>query len=130
MYFTSTSGWMSFTGGNLMISAYITDQPVDVEEETDTKLPVTYALMQNYPNPFNPTTTIKYQLPENQFVKVEIFNTLGENVNTLVNQNQDAGEYSINWNGKSSSGQSLASGTYFYRIKAGSLCRSKKDDDD
>jgi len=126
MFYLSASGWQNFTWGNLMISAYTTDQPVGVDEETDTNLPVTYALMQNYPNPFNPTTTIKYQLPENQFVKVEIFNALGEVVNTLVNQSQDAGEYTINWNGKSNSGQSLASGTYFYRIKAGSFVEVKK----
>lgn len=77
-------------------------------------------------NIYTPKGTIKYQLPENKFVKVEIFNTLGENVNTLVNQNQDAGEYTINWNGKSRSGLSLASGTYFYRIKAGSFVEVRK----
>ena len=82
--------------------------------------------MQNYPNPFNPGTTIRYQLPEQQFVKIEIFNSLGEVVNTIVNQNQTAGEYSINWNGRNSSGQSLASGIYIYRIKAGSFVDSKK----
>ena len=126
MYYLSSTGWLNFPGGNLMISAYITDQPVGVEEEKDSKLPVTYSLMQNYPNPFNPTTAIKYQLPENQFVKLEIFSALGEVVNTLVNQTQDAGEYTVNWNGKNRSGQSLASGTYFYRIKAGSFVEVKK----
>jgi hypothetical protein len=126
MYYTSVSGWQNFTGGNLMISAYVTDQPVGVDDGTNSNLPATYSLMQNYPNPFNPTTTIRYQLPEQQFVKIEIFNSLGEIVNTIVNQNQDAGEYSFNWNGKNSSGHSLASGIYIYRIKAGSFVDSKK----
>jgi FlgD Ig-like domain/Carboxypeptidase regulatory-like domain/PQQ-like domain len=126
MYYTSALGWQNFTGGNLMISAFITDQVVGVDDETNSNLPVTYSLKQNYPNPFNPITTIKYQLPEQQFVKVEIFNSIGEVVNTIVNQNQNAGEYSVVWNGKNSSGQSLASGIYIYRIKAGSFVEVKK----
>jgi hypothetical protein len=126
MYFTRTSGWLNFTGGNLMISAYITDQAVGVDDETNSNVPATYSLMQNYPNPFNPATTIKYQLPEQQFVKVEIFNALGQVVNILVNQSQDAGEYTVNWNGKNNYGQNLASGIYFYRLQAGSFVETKK----
>ena len=126
MYYTNSTGWQNFTAGNLMISAYVTDQPVGVDGNGISEVPATYSLMQNYPNPFNPGTTIRYQLPEQQFVKIEIFNSLGEVVNTIVNQNQTAGEYSINWNGRNSSGQSLASGIYIYRIKAGSFVDSKK----
>jgi hypothetical protein len=75
-------------------------------------VPKEFALVQNYPNPFNPSTTIQYSLKDQGSVKLEIYNSLGQLVNTLVNQVQDAGVYKVNFNASS-----LASGVYFYKIK-------------
>jgi hypothetical protein len=74
-------------------------------------VPMQYDLAQNYPNPFNPSTTIQYDLPENGNVNLAIYNTLGEQVASLVDTRQEAGSYEINWNAAN-----LASGVYFYRL--------------
>ncbi len=76
-------------------------------------VPETFALHQNFPNPFNPSTKIQYDIPADANVSVTIFNILGENVATLVNDYQSAGEYVIEWDGSDA-----ASGIYFYKITA------------
>lgn len=84
-------------------------------------IPEEYLLEQNYPNPFNPTTTIQYALPEDQHVQLEIFNTRGEKVRTLVNAFKPAGTFQIQWNGRDDQGMLMPTGLYFYRISAGSF---------
>ena len=80
-----------------------------------------FNLEQNYPNPFNPSTTIKYGIPERTFVELRIFDILGREVELLVNKEQDAGNYKIDFNaGK------LASGIYLYKLKAGDFVETKK----
>ncbi len=81
----------------------------------------TFQLNQNYPNPFNPSTEIKYSIPSKSLVTLKIFNILGKEIETLVNETKDAGEYSINFNSKD-----LTSGIYFYRITAGKYSAIKK----
>lgn len=81
-------------------------------------LPQVFHLNQNYPNPFNPSTTIRYQLPAASKVSVKIYNILGQEVLTLVNKQQAAGYYSLNWNGKNSQGCQVTSGVYIYRLVA------------
>ncbi|NIV91836.1 S8 family serine peptidase [candidate division KSB1 bacterium] len=91
--------------------------------------PNTYRLAQNYPNPFNPTTLITYTLPPdhgNENVTLEIFNTLGQKIRTLVNATQTTGNYQIEWNGKSDRGKQVASGPYVYRLQAGQFVQMKK----
>lgn len=83
--------------------------------------PSYYELYQNYPNPFNPATTIRYAVKENNNVKLEIFNVLGQKIKTLINEYKTAGEYSFVFNASS-----LASGVYIYRIESGSYVNSKK----
>ncbi len=90
----------------------------DVEKD---EMPVTYSLSQNYPNPFNPTTQIKYSILNAGNVSLKIFDVLGREVADLVNQNQDAGHYTVNFNASS-----LSSGIYFYRIESGSFTSVKK----
>jgi|GEM_PF-672853 len=85
-----------------------------------------YRLEQNFPNPFNPTTTINYSLKENSDVQIIIFNTLGRKVRTLVDKNEAAGHYSVRWDGKNDIGNFVATGLYFYKIKAGSFIETKK----
>ena len=84
-------------------------------------IPTEFALSQNYPNPFNPTTSISFSLPEASDVRLEIFNIQGQKVTTLVNKQLEAGNHSINWDGRDA-----ASGVYFYRIDAGSFTETKK----
>jgi len=89
-------------------------------------LPTEYALEQNYPNPFNPTTTIKYALPDNGIVKIKVYDILGREVKALVNENQVAGYYSIEWNGTDNRGLRVASGVYMYRIEANNFKKTVK----
>ena len=90
------------------------------------ELPTSFALMQNFPNPFNPTTTIRYQLPEQRDVNITVFNLLGQAVRTLVNQTLDAGTYGVVWDGRNDQGQLVGSGVFFYRMKAGGYVEQRK----
>ena len=81
-------------------------------------IPTSYALYQNYPNPFNPSTTIKFDLPVDSRVTVEVYNLLGQRVRTLVNETRKAGYHVAEWNGTGDAGQLLSSGVYFLRIDA------------
>jgi hypothetical protein len=89
-------------------------------------IPWQYALEQNFPNPFNPTTTIRYQIAENSDVKISVYNIAGQLVQTVVNENQIPGKYTAVWDGKNSSGQNVASGIYFLKMKAGEFSKVRK----
>jgi hypothetical protein len=89
--------------------------------EGQPEVPVSYSLSQNYPNPFNPSTTIRFALPKSGLVELRVYNTLGQEVATLVNEERNAGTYSAQWNAGS-----LASGVYFYRLEVGSFVDTKK----
>lgn len=78
-------------------------------------------LFQNYPNPFNPSTTISFSIPEEDFVSLKVFNSLGEEVAKLINETKPAGNYSVSFNASD-----LTSGVYFYKINAGSFVEIKK----
>lgn len=80
-----------------------------------------YSLEQNYPNPFNPSTTIKFQLPTDGFVTLKVYDILGNEVTTLINEQKPQGRYEVNFNASS-----LASGVYIYKIQTGSFISSKK----
>ena len=80
-----------------------------------------YLLEQNFPNPFNPTTTIKYSIPITNKVCLTLFNLLGEQLTTLVNEEKIAGNYSVKFNATN-----LPSGVYFYQLKAGEYTSVKK----
>ena len=84
-------------------------------------VPSRYLLSQNYPNPFNPVTTIKYNIPQDGFVVLKIYDILGREVRTLANGEKSAGNYSVTLNASS-----LASGVYFYRLSAGNYTSIKK----
>ena len=87
----------------------------------EVKAPVKFALEQNYPNPFNPSTNIKYSLPVDANVELRIFNILGQEVKTLVNQISKAGFYTVEWDGKDNLNQKVASGIYIYSFHAKSV---------
>ncbi len=90
------------------------------------QVPTQFGLSQNYPNPFNPTTKIQYQLPQNSKVSLVIYDMLGQKVKTLVNSENEAGYYTIEWNGIGDNGTYVTSGLYIYRLEAGSYVATKK----
>ena len=90
-------------------------------KNTKTNLPTTYSLSQNYPNPFNPSTVISYQLSESSNVTLKVYDILGREIKTLVNQRQNAGAYHVSFDATG-----LSSGVYFYRIVAGNFSETKK----
>jgi flavodoxin len=110
------------SGGKVTIT--LGESPVFIEEISNTSIeetgsitPKGFQLNQNYPNPFNPTTTICYQLPVCSKVNLKIYDILGNEVRTLVNENKAAGYHSVVWNGADNSGRQLSSGVYFYSLK-------------
>ncbi len=105
----------SFTPGSVDIRT-----PLDADDD-QFGLPDVLSLKQNYPNPFNPSTTIKYSLPERSHVDLRIFNILGQEVETLVDNTKPAGEYEITWQAGN-----VASGIYFYRLSYQDRVLTKK----
>jgi hypothetical protein len=91
-----------------------------VREITD-DVPTSFSLEQNYPNPFNPSTTIQFTLPCPIYVTLKVYNTLGEEVVTLISENLPAGKHQAEWNP-----HGLAGGIYFYRLRAGGFVETKK----
>ena len=90
------------------------------------QIPESFGLSQNYPNPFNPQTTIAYQLPTASRVTVEVFNILGQLVKTLVDAEQQAGTYSVVWDGRDGNGLKVNSGIYFCRFRAAEYSKIQK----
>ena len=89
-------------------------------------LPVEFSLKQNYPNPFNPVTNIQFDLPEQSLVKLSIYNLLGQEVVSLVNNQLNAGSHLIQWNGQDAQGVQVSTGLYIYSIQAGNFTDQKK----
>jgi len=91
---------------------------VSVEKEN---LPDKYDLMQNYPNPFNPSTSIEYTVPSNEYVSLKVYDILGNEIVTLVNQQKEAGKYKVEFDASS-----ISSGIYYYKIQAGNFIQVRK----
>jgi len=101
------------------------EPPVTVVGPLD-QVPSAYSLKQNYPNPFNPVTSISYDIPEAATVTLRVYDLLGRDVRTLVNQQQAPGSYIAIWNGTDNSGAEIATGVYIYRLEAGQFISAKK----
>ena len=89
-------------------------------------VPVIYSLYQNHPNPFNPVTTLRYDLPENSFVNINIYDLMGRNIRSLVKSQQTAGYRSIQWNATNNLGEPVSAGMYIYMIQAGEFRQARK----
>ncbi len=89
-------------------------------------IPTFFSLEQNHPNPFNPETEIRFRIPETAHVVLKVYNTLGQEIRTLVEAYYEAGYYSVRWDGRDKNGRVVASGVYLYRLQVGSFWQVKK----
>jgi outer membrane protein assembly factor BamB len=114
--------------GNERRTGFFEDITTEVVEgdQPEPVVPGRYSLYQNYPNPFNPETTICYSLAQTGRAELIIYNVLGQEVATLVDRHQMAGEHQILWDGTDLSGHPVSSGLYFYRLQAGDFSETKK----
>ncbi|MDQ3019532.1 MAG: YCF48-related protein [Bacteroidota bacterium] len=109
-----------FVGGGGMIKKTTTGGVIAIEN-TSSFIPDEFILEQNYPNPFNPNTVISYQLRVSSFISLKVYDLLGKQVATLINEKQNAGRYSVDFNGSN-----LPSGIYFYKIETGNFSETRK----
>ena len=110
---------------------YFDDLVIQVERSTVSNaeaghLVYDFRLLSNYPNPFNPITVIRYELKMKTNVKINIFDLLGKEVCTLVDQIQPAGSYSVIWDGTAKQGHPVGAGMYFFRLEAENYIRTRK----
>ena len=106
--------------GDTNVKIQLSTSPLSVKQ-TSGNVPKQFNLSQNYPNPFNPTTVIEYSLPKSGAVKLAVYDILGREVSSLVNENQLAGSYKVQFNA-----DKLASGIYFYQIRSGNFISTKR----
>ncbi len=112
-------------GSPVARAAYTRTLVTDVGDDNQS-LPEVFSLSQNYPNPFNPNTTISFDLPERSDALLTVHNLLGQAIITLSHGMLSSGKHEIEWDGRDSDGESVASGVYFYRLQAGQYTQSRK----
>ncbi|OGU82671.1 MAG: hypothetical protein A2W11_03200 [Ignavibacteria bacterium RBG_16_35_7] len=119
-FIDSETGWVVGQNGKILktTNGGIT---TFVDEKESNFIPDKFYLSQNYPNPFNPTTSIQYAVSSRQFVSLKVYDILGNEIETLVNEEKQVGTYELTWNAAS-----LSSGVYFYQLKAGNFIETKK----
>jgi parallel beta-helix repeat protein len=122
-YWRVSSKNSSGTSGSSAVGTFKTSNVTSVEQEA---IPTEFSLDQNYPNPFNPATVINYSLPINSFVTLKVFDMLGREVKTLINNEVVAGRHAVEWKGDDNSGNRVATGVYVYRVSADNFVSSKK----
>jgi hypothetical protein len=111
--------------GDLNLRAKISTTTTTIDIQSNT-IPAGFELSQNYPNPFNPVTTLHYNLPVNGLVNITVYDMLGREVKTLINQIQDAGYKSIIWDATNDYGKPVSAGIYLYQIRTGEYISTKK----
>lgn len=102
------------------------DTTTSVDDIENLSTPENFELLQNYPNPFNPSTQITYNLKSAADVQLTVYNSLGQKVKTLVNENVAAGAHTVEWNGTNMAGENVVSGIYFYTLKANDKSNTMK----
>jgi hypothetical protein len=116
---------LAVSEGNLEMQLII-GTPAFLAGETNTAIPVDFALEQNYPNPFNPITNIKFGIPEPGRATLDVFNVLGQKVRTLVDEFLPVGRYVLTWDGCDGDGHEVGSGVYFYRLSYKDFTEQRK----
>jgi hypothetical protein len=111
---------------NLRIRAMVTSVSGLVSVEPQVSVPNKFKLGQNYPNPFNPTTTIRYSVPVQTRVRLRVFDLIGREVASLVDEEEVSGNYVVTWHGTDNNGKPLASGVYFYKLEGSGQQITKK----
>ena len=119
------SGVTRDIGGDGVITVSGSDHTL-IASRTVANVPDDFYLSPCYPNPFNPTTTIPFGLPQAGHVRLTVFNILGQQVATLVDDDFAAGHHEVPWHGRSSSGNSVSSGVYFYRLETDTFMKTRK----
>ena len=124
---STESNWLVNSEANIMgpVISWVSEAEV-LSLNENLVIPEKYTLYQNYPNPFNPITTLRYDLPENGHVNITIYDMLGRQVKTLINQTQDAGYRSVIWDATNNYGKPVSAGIYLYQIQAGEYMQTKK----
>jgi len=123
--------WECHTGANLNFFDYplrCTKVKLEYTSNSNNNKQIVneYKLLENYPNPFNPITTLKYDLPEDSFVDITVYDMLGKIVNNLVNKNQNSGSKLVQWDATNNQGKPVSAGVYLYKIQAGEFSQTKK----
>jgi len=124
-YFDFGENWIVLKGCVIDGIVYGDTTVVSVEDETP-NLPTEFSLSQNYPNPFNPSTIIRYEIPERSFVTLKVYDILGNEIATLINEEKPARSYEVEFNSLSGKFRNLPSGVYFYRLTSGKFADTKK----
>ncbi len=144
-YYNSTSGYLMISTrngyyGQTILAISVTDdsaavtsdtllvlvnQPSGIQNFTE-QIPKSFKLYQNYPNPFNQETTIHFDLPRQDHVKIEVYNIMGQRIRTLVDEIKYTGSYKIVWDAKNDSGKMVSSGVYFVKFQSKKIIELKK----
>ncbi len=127
---TSTANWYVLTDASgsyteFLVKAYIHYGETGINDVVEL-LPSSYNLDQNYPNPFNPSTVISYQLPKQSRVQIKIYDAIGNEIRSLIDEEKSAGKYNILWDSRNNYGSRVSSGVYFYKITADGFAQTKK----
>jgi hypothetical protein len=117
---TNTGGGYHYPTWSVFTTIKYSQTTTGLEQEI-LSAPVKYKLKQNHPNPFNPSTKIKFTLPKSEHAKIEVYNIIGQKIQTLLNKSMPAGYHEVEFNGLN-----LSSGVYLYRIEAGEWQDVKK----
>jgi hypothetical protein len=117
---TASPSWVSWK------EIVIHKKDVTSADAPDKFIPGAYSLAQNYPNPFNPSTIIRYQLPSGGNLSITIYNTLGQTIRNLLNENFSAGQFQTVWDGRNDAGMLIATGVYFYRLETENFSQTRK----
>jgi hypothetical protein len=126
MAFVAGKGKQAIIAAAQAARAKYTALTTGVTDLLSSRVPSKFSLSQNYPNPFNPTTRIQFTIVNRQLTIVKVYDVLGREVATLVNEVKQPGTYTVEFSGKGGDGSNLASGVYFYRLQAGSFVETKK----
>jgi hypothetical protein len=111
---------------NLKVSNYAAAGITGVKGSEAASVPLKFELSQNYPNPFNPTTKINFEIPKALQTKLVVYDILGREVRTIVNEEMHAGSHVVTWDGRNNAGFNVGSGVYMYKLTAGTMSKTQK----